>query len=138
MKFLSVMYLLFCASSVGNSLKCFSCNTDKPFCPPRTINCPPVRDPVHLKLNEDKCLSMTKNHRKYKGCHSYFERLSHDDLRLMHWDLRKYDVVKIFKDPSTHSICDTDLCNGSGKFSNKNLIVSIIAGVVFAISQLLQ
>ena len=128
MKLVFVLFLLLCAFSVGHSLRCFSCNTDKLFCPPKIITCPLTGDP-----EQDKCISLTKNKHKYKGCDVEFEKML---VKSVIGKSSFIDTLKKLHPPSTQSTCDTDLCNGSGKLSKKIQIVSVVAGVIFVLSHL--
>ena len=130
MKFLSILLLLFSAFSVGHSLQCFSCNTDKLFCPPKIVTCPHTGNQKF-----DKCLSITKNDHKYKGCYMEFKKMLQKDLSLSH-NKPFLDTIKKIYPYSTRSECDTDLCNGAEKFSNKSQIVFIVACVFLVLFQL--
>ena len=128
MKFLLILLLLFCALSVGHSLRCYSCNTDKLLCPPKIVICPYVENPKFYK-----CVSITKNEHKFKGCFMEYKKKLQKALVYNHPFLK---TVKKLHPHSTHSTCDTDLCNGSGKFSKKSQIVSAVAGVALVLFQL--
>ena len=132
MKFLSILLLLFSAFSVGHSLQCFSCNTDKLFCPPKIVTCP------HAENQEfNKCLSFTKNEHKYKGCYMELRKMIKKAVNPPFLGLPIFlDTIKKIYPYSTRSECDTDLCNGSEKYSKKSQIVFIVAGVLLVLFQL--
>lgn len=122
MKYLLAMFLLFCAFSVGHSLRCFSCNTEKLLCPPKIVTCP---------ANENKCVSLTKDNFKFKGCNSEVTALMTKALFTI-----SYKLYNRLDSPSSNCFCKTDLCNGSEKLSKKSQIVLTVAGVVFVLFKL--
>ena len=128
MKFLLILFLLCSAFSVSHSLRCFSCNTHKLFCPPKVITCKLTGNP-----ELDKCISVTKNNHKYKGCDAEFTKML---VKAVLGKSSFIETAKKLHPPSSHSTCNTDLCNGSGKFSKKSQIVSTGACVVFVLFKL--
>ena len=129
MKFLLILFLLLCAFSVSHSLRCFSCNTEKLFCPTKIVTCPADQKPI-------KCVSLTKDDFKFKGCYSdlvkfsffnYFSGMNENLDHRLNKPMNKLD---------SECYCNTDLCNGSWKFSKKIQIVSTVAGVVFVLFKL--
>ena len=121
MKLLIFCFVLFCTFNIVHNLMCLKYRTTETLSP-TVVNCP---DPAESDLDEAKCYSLKFEHKGkdhiYKGC------------------LDRYDLVggmfrHISADPSL--TCNKNLCNGSGKVSQKTLIILVTTGFIFVYSQL--
>ena len=80
----------------------------------------------------NKCIYLTKNNFKLKGCFSKLFKLR---LEFFFPAMNK-KLYNRLTFPSSECYYNTDLCNGSGKFSKKSQIFSTITGVVFVLFKL--